>query len=108
MIFGQKRPRIGSPSYFDLRQRQYNYGSTTIYFEDKGGVRSYRHAGTTRAIKGKTPVVSSTGARFGRNLISAVSAQSELCFMTVNSRLGEQAFLGILKRLLQNAECMIF
>ena len=39
----------------------------------------YHHAGTTGAMQGKTPVVRSTGARFGLNLISAVSAQREFC-----------------------------
>ena len=35
-----------------------------IFFGDEAGVRSDHHAGTTWAVKGKTPVVSSTGARF--------------------------------------------
>lgn len=80
----------------------------TIFFGDEAGVRSDHHAGTTWAIKGKTPVVSSTGARFGLNLISAVSAQGELRFMTVNSRVGAKVFIEFLKRLLHNAERTIF
>lgn len=48
-----------------------------IFFGDEAGVRSDHHAGTTWAVKGKTPGVSSTGARFGLNMISAVSAQGE-------------------------------
>jgi hypothetical protein len=51
-------------------------------------VRSDHHAGTTWAAKGRTPVVSSTGARFGLNLISAVNAQGEFRFMTVKGRVG--------------------
>ena len=80
----------------------------TIFFGDEAGVRSDHHTGTTWAIKGKTPVVSSTGARFGLNLISAVSAQGELRFMTVNSRVGTKVFIEFLKRLLHHAERMIF
>jgi transposase len=79
-----------------------------IFFGDEAGVRSDHHAGTTWAIQGKTPVVSSTGARFGLNLISAVSAQGELRFMTVNSRVGAKVFIEFLKRLLHNAERTIF
>jgi len=36
-----------------------------IYFEDEAGIRSDSHAGTTWGSKGQTPVVSTTGARFG-------------------------------------------
>jgi transposase len=79
-----------------------------IFFGDEAGVRSDHHAGTTWAIRGETPVVSSTGARFGLNLISPVSAQGELRFMTVNSRVGAKVFIEFLKRLLHNADRMIF
>ena len=47
-----------------------------IFFADEAGVRSDYHSGTTWGRRGHTPVVSSTGARFGANLISAISAQS--------------------------------
>jgi transposase len=80
----------------------------TIFFGDEAGVRSDHHAGTTWAVKGKTPVVSSTGARFGLNLISAVSAQGELRFMTVRGRVNAKVFIEFLKRLIHNAERMIF
>jgi len=79
-----------------------------IFFGDEAGVRSDHHAGTTWAVKGKTPVVSSTGARFGLNLISVVSAQGEFRFMTVKGRVGAAVFLAFLKRLIHNAERMIF
>ena len=79
-----------------------------IFFGDEAGVRSDHHAGTTWAVKGETPVVSSTGARFGLNLISAVSAQGEFRFMTVKGRIGAPKFIEFLKRLVHNAERMIF
>lgn len=79
-----------------------------IFFGDEAGVRSDHHAGTTWAVKGKTPVVSSTGARFGLNLISVVSAQGEFRFMTVKGRVGAAVFITFLKRLIHNAERMIF
>ncbi|MGA2091583.1 MAG: IS630 family transposase [Endomicrobiales bacterium] len=70
-----------------------------IFFGDEAGVRSDHHAGTTWAPKGQTPVVSSTGARFGLNLISAVSAQGECRFMTVNGRVTAREFIAFIKRL---------
>jgi transposase len=79
-----------------------------IFFGDEAGVRSDHHAGTTWAVKGRTPVVSSTGARFGLNLVSAVSAQGEFRFMTVKGRVGAGKFIDFLKRLIHNAERMIF
>ena len=57
-----------------------------IFFADEAGVRSDHHAGTTWAAKGKTPVVSSTGARFGLNLISAVNAQGLFRFAVIKGR----------------------
>jgi transposase len=79
-----------------------------IFFGDEAGVRSDHHSGTTWAIKGKTPIVSTTGARFGTNIISAVSAQGEFRFMTVNGRVGAAVFIEFIKRLLHNMEKMIF
>jgi len=80
----------------------------TIYFGDEAGVRSDHHAGRTWGVRGKTPVVSSTGARFGLNLISAVSARGEMRFMTVEGRVNARVFVEFLQRLLHNAERPIF
>jgi transposase len=79
-----------------------------IFFADEAGVRSDHHAGTTWAEKGKTPVVSTTGARFSLNIISAVSAQGEFRFMTVKGRVGASTFTEFIKRLLHGSERMIF
>ena len=79
-----------------------------IFFGDEAGVRSGHHAGTTWAVKGRTPVVSSTGARFSLNLISAVSAQGEFRFMTVKGRVGATQFIEFIKRLLHNVPRMVF
>jgi transposase len=79
-----------------------------IFFGDEAGVRSDHHAGTTWAVQGKTPVVSSTGARFGLNMISAVSAQGEFRFMIVRGRVGAAFFLEFIKRLVHGSDRMIF
>ena len=79
-----------------------------IFFGDEAGVRSDCHAGTTWAKRGQTPVVSTTGARFGLNMISAVSAQGEFRFMVVRGRVGAVRFIDFIKRLLHNAGGMIF
>ena len=79
-----------------------------IFFGDEAGVRSDHHAGTTWGARGKTPVVSSTGARFGLNLISAVSSQGEFRFMTVKGRVGAAQFIEFIKRLLHGIDRMVF
>jgi transposase len=79
-----------------------------IFFGDEAGIRSDHHAGTTWAIKGKTPIVSSTGARFGLNLISAVSAQGEFRFMTVRGRINAAKFIEFIKRLIHGVDRMVF
>lgn len=92
------------PEIRALAKRQ----NARIFFGDEAGVRSDHHAGTTWAPRGKTPVVSSTGARFGLNLISAVSAQGELRFMVTAGRVGARVFIGFLRRLLHKADRPIF
>lgn len=79
-----------------------------IFFGDEAGVRSDHHAGTTWAVKGCTPIVSSTGARFGMNIVSAVSAQGEFRFMVVQGRVNAGQFLAFIKRLLVGAKGMVF
>jgi transposase len=89
-------------------QRLARKEKATIFFGDEAGVRSDHHAGTTWGVKGKTPIVSSTGARFGLNLISAVSAQGEFRFMVLRGRVGADQFIEFIKRLLQGMPWMVF
>jgi transposase len=79
-----------------------------IFFADEAGVRSDYHSGTTWGRRGHTPVVSSTGARFGANLISAISAQGQFRFMLTKGRVTAAVFIEFLKRLLVNATTPIF
>ena len=79
-----------------------------IYFGDEAGVRSDHHAGTTWGVKGKTPLVSGTGARFGLNMLSAVSAQGTFRFMVVKGRVGARQFIDFIKRLIHGAKRQVF
>ncbi|MFA6111034.1 MAG: IS630 family transposase [Candidatus Latescibacterota bacterium] len=79
-----------------------------IFFADEAGVRPARHAGSTWAAKGRTPVVSSTGARFGLNLISAVNAQGLFRFAVVKGRVNATVFVDFIKQLMHQAERPIF
>lgn len=79
-----------------------------IFFGDEAGVRSDHHSGTTWARKGETPIVSSTGARFSLNMVSAVSAQGEFRFMVVDGRVGTPQFIEFIRRLVHGSDRMIF
>ena len=79
-----------------------------IYFADEAAVRSDFHSGTTWGKRGLTPIVSGTGARFGMNLISAVSTQGRLRFMITRGRVNAGVFIEFLKRLLVNASRPVF
>lgn len=93
---------------FPAIQREAKRLKAEIWFGDEAGVRSDAHAGTTWAPRGQTPIVSSTGARFALNLISAVSRQGHFRFMGVQGRVNAKVFIGFLKRLLVKAKRMIF
>src|SRR3954465_14730391 len=65
----------------------------TVWFVDEAGVRGDYHAGTTRAPVAKTPVVRATGAGFGLNIISAISAQGALRFSVFAGTLTASRFI---------------
>ena len=70
-----------------------------IFFADEAGVRSDFHSGRTWAPRGKTPVIRMTGARFGFNMISAVSPKRQLRFMVVAGKVATRQFCEFLRRL---------
>jgi hypothetical protein len=67
-----------------LQQAQHR--GAQIFFTDEAGGWSDFKSGTTWGRRGQTPVVSTVGARFGANLISAFSAQGQLRFMLATGR----------------------
>ena len=75
----------------------------TVLFVDEAGVRSDYHAGTTWAPVGQTPTVAGTGARFGLNMISAISAKGALRFSILAGTLTTWEFIAFLQRLLHDA-----
>jgi len=79
-----------------------------IFFGDDSGVRSDFHAGKTWAVRGKTPVVGTAGARFGYNILSAISPKGTLRFMLVKDKINAHVFIDFLKRLMHNWPHSIF
>lgn len=80
----------------------------TIYFEDESGIRSDFHSGKTWAPVGETPVIGATGARFGLNMIAAISTLGHMRFMVVKGTVDSERICDFLNRLMHNAENPIF
>lgn len=93
------------PKIRALAQRE----KAEIYFGDAAHLRSDHHSGRTWGKKGKTPVVSSTGARFRMSLISAITARGHMRFM-IKEKGGVNAtvFIEFLKRLMVGSKRKIF
>ena len=79
-----------------------------IYFEDEAGIRSDYHRGTTWSVRGETPVIETTGARFSMQMISAITARGKMKFMTHKGKVNAKVFCEFLKRLMHNAKKKIF
>ncbi len=79
-----------------------------LYFGDEASVRSDHHSGTTWGVRGQTPVAEATGARFGLNLISAVSPRGAIKFMVIDGRLNAGKFREFLGRLMHGARRPVF
>ena len=73
-----------------------------IFFGDEAGLRSDFHSGRTWALRGQTPIVSTTGARFGSNVISAISPRGSMRFMVFEGKFNTDVFIDFLKRLIHN------
>lgn len=79
-----------------------------IYFGDAAHIRSDHHSGKTWGIRGETPIVKTTGARFSFSLISAVSARGLMRFMVIEGGVNSAVFIRFLKRLIAGAKRKIF
>lgn len=79
-----------------------------IFFGDAAHIRSDHHAGKTWGLKGHTPVVQSTGARFSFSLISAITSKGQMRFMVTEGGVNSLVFIEFLKRLVSGQNNKIF
>lgn len=103
----EKVKRWKDVEYPDIVKRAKKLGAD-IYFQDEAGIRSDYHSGTTWAKKGETPVIKTTGARFGLNMISAISPRGHLRFMCVEGKVNSSVFVEFMKRLMYKSNRPIF
>lgn len=91
----------------EIKKRAKKEGAK-IYFQDESGVRSDFHSGTTWALKGQTPVVESTGARFGLNMMAAITPGGQMQFMIVQGSVRADQICEFLERLMYGHDDKIF
>ncbi len=91
----------------EIQKRAKKEGAT-IYFQDESGIRSDFHAGTTWAPKGKTPIIEATGARFGLNMVGAITPKGQLQFMIVEGSVNSSRIIEFLKRLMHGHDNKVF
>lgn len=82
--------------YPELKKRAKRFGAK-IFFQDEAGFQSDAPLGRTYGLKGKTPVVQTSGQRQSLNVISAVNARGEFWAATYTSKLNAELFVVFLE-----------
>ena len=82
--------------YPKLKRRAKQCGAK-IFFLDEAGFQSDPILGRTYGLKGKTPVVQTSGQRQHINVISAVNARGEFWAATYDGKLDADLFVAFLK-----------
>ena len=93
---------------FPKIQKRAKKEGAVIYFQDESGIRSDFHSGTTWALKGQTPVIESTGARFGINMMAGVTPRGEMHFMIVKGTVKADQTCEFLRRLMKCTDSKVF
>lgn len=83
-----------------LKRRAKRLGAM-IFFLDEAGFQSDPPLGRTYGLKGKTPVVTTSGQRQSINVISAVNARGEFSAATYGGRLNAEAFVAFLENFMK-------
>jgi transposase len=93
--------------YPKLKKRAKKLGAK-IFFLDEAGFQSDPVLGRTYGLKGKTPVVSTSGQRQSINVISAVNARGEFWAATYEGKLNAESFVLFLGNFMKGRQGKIF
>lgn len=93
---------------FPQIQKRAKKEGAVIYFQDESGIRSDFHSGTTWALRGQTPIIETTGARFGLNMMGAITPRGEMHFMIVQGTVKSEQICEFLKRLMHGHNHKVF
>jgi transposase len=93
--------------YPKLRKRAKKLGAS-IFFLDEAGFQSDPPLGRTYGLKGKTPVIKTSGQRQSLNVISAVNARGEFWAATYTGKLNAESFVAFLKNFMNGRTGTVF
>ncbi len=93
--------------YPKLRRRAKQHGAK-IYFLDEAGFHSDPVLGRTYGLKGKTPVVATSGQRQSINAISAVNAKGEFWYNLYTGKLNAARFVEFLQDFMKGRRERVF
>ena len=79
-----------------------------IFFLDEAGFQSDPPLGRTYGLKGKTPVVTTSGQRQSINVISAVNARGEFWAATYTGKLDAEAFVAFVENFMSGRKGKVF
>jgi transposase len=79
-----------------------------IHWGDETGIRNTSQYGRSYAPKGKTPVRKTMAKRISLNMISTVTNQGKVRFMTYEGTMNAQRFIVFLKRLIKGSTRKIY
>jgi len=94
-------------TYPKLRQRARRRGAD-IFFLDEAGVRSDSPLGRSYGLKGRTPVLKTSGKRQQVNAISALSARGGFWFALYHGKLNAALFIAFLAGFLKGRKKPVF
>jgi transposase len=94
-------------TYPKLKRRARRQGAK-IFFLDEAGFQSDPPLGRTYGLKGKTPVVVTSGQRQSINVISAVNARGEFWAATYSGKLNAEAFVAFLENFMKGRRGKVF
>lgn len=93
--------------YPALKRRARREGAR-IFFLDEAGFQSDPPLGRTYGLKGRTPVVTTSGQRQSLNVISAVNARGEFWAATYTGKLNAESFMAFLKNFMRGRRGKVF
>ena len=93
--------------YPNLKKRAKTLGAK-IFFLDEAGFQSDPPLGRTYGLKGKTPVVTTSGQRQSLNVISAVNARGEFWAASYSGKLNAEAFVAFLENFIDSQRGKVF
>lgn len=94
-------------TYPKLKKRAKKLGAE-IFFLDEAGFQSDPPLGRTYGLKGKTPVVVTSGQRQSINVISAVNARGAFWAATYDGKLNAESFVLFLQNFMKGREGKVF